>query len=327
MLAFVPGCGPAARIRPVAISDPLQKEYPMKRLSMLVPIVLIALPVLADNHVSYKSTELAPGLYMLEGVGAFTGGNLGLWSGEDGVLLIDNGMPTFYDLMLNEIREFSDGTVDYLVNTHVHGDHLGNNDRFSQSGAVIIAHDNIRRRLEEQGITGPDGQQPAGKHVLPELTFADGVTLHLNGHRAHVIHVSHAHTDGDAIIHFPEADVIHAGDVMFNGLYPYIDMDSGGSVAGYIAAQEKILSLAGADTRIISGHGPLATKADLEAARDMLVDSRDRVRKLVADGKSDDEIHGMNPLADYDDDWSWGFIDTRRMTEQMLRDARATLSR
>lgn len=289
----------------------------------LLALALVALPALGQDEASYKSTELAPGLYMLEGVGAFTGGNLGLWTGDDGVLLIDNGMPRYYELMLGAIREHADGEVDYLVNTHVHGDHLGNNASFSRNGAVILAHDNIRQRLVEQGVTGPDGQEPAGAHDLPELTFADGVTLHLNGHRARVIHVAHAHTDGDAIIHFPDADVIHAGDVFFNGLYPYVDMDSGGSVAGYIAAQERILSLAGAKTRIIPGHGPLASKADLEAARDMLVEARDSVRAMIDDGRTDAQIFEANPLAGFDEDWSWGFIDTRRMTEQILRDARS----
>ena len=288
----------------------------------LFAFLIAAGPALGQDGVSYKSTELAPGLYMLEGVGAFTGGNLGLWTGDDGVLLIDDGMPPYYDLMLEAIREHTEDDVDYLVNTHVHGDHIGNNGALSRSGAVILAHDNIRRRMIEEGVTGPDGQQPAGKHQLPEVTFADGVTLHLNGHRAQVIHVAHAHTDGDAIIHFPDADVIHAGDVMFNGLFPYIDMDSGGSVDGYIAAQERILSLAGVNTKIIPGHGPLATKADLEAARDMLVSARDTVRMLVDGGSSNEEILADNPLAEFDADWSWGFIDTRRMTEQMLRDAR-----
>lgn len=295
----------------------------MKRLLLSIFSLLIATPLLAaSDEVSYKSTELAPGLVMLEGVGGFTGGNLGLWTGDDGVLLVDNGMPPYYELMRTAIRQHADGDVDYLVNTHVHGDHIGNNEPFSEKGAVIIAHHNIRERMLDEGVTGPKGQMPAGADMLPELTFADGVTLHLNGQQANVIHVSHAHTDGDAIIYFPDADVIHAGDVVFNGLFPYIDMDSGGSIDGYIAAQEKILSLAGADTKIIPGHGPLANKADVEAARDMLVDARDSIRKLVGEGKDDEAILALNPLAGYDSDWSWGFIDTRRMTEQVLRDAR-----
>lgn len=277
-----------------------------------------------QTKVSFKSTELAPGIVMLQGVGAFTGGNLGLWTGEDGVVLIDDGMPPYLDLMLAAIRKHSKAPVGFLINTHVHGDHIGNNGAISMAGATIIAHDNIRTRMLKEGVSGPKGQEPAGKHMLPELTFADGVTLHLNGHRARVIHVSHAHTDGDAIIHFPDANVIHAGDTFFNSLFPYIDMDSGGSVKGYIAAQEKILSLADQDTKIIPGHGELASKADLEAARDMLVDSRDRVRKLLKAGTSADEIVALNPLADYHDGWNWGFITTEKMTRALIRDLSPT---
>lgn len=272
------------------------------------------------QEITFKATEVADGLVMLEGVGGFAGGNLLLWTGEDATVLIDDAMPNVYEAMRTAIAEHVDTPVDFVINTHVHGDHIGNNARLSRDGATILAHDNIRQRLVADGITGPNGKQPAGKHDLPSVTFAEEVTLHLNGHSARVIHVSTAHTDGDAIIYFPEADVLHTGDAMFNGLYPFIDLDSGGDVDGYLAAQEKILSLAGKDTKIVPGHGPLAGKADLEAARDMLMEARDRVRKLKAEGKSEDEIVAANPLADYDADWTWGFIDTERMTRTLARD-------
>ena len=272
--------------------------------------------------VTYKSTELAPGIVMLEGTGGFTGGNLGLWTGADGVILIDNGMRPYLKIMLAAIKKHAGAPVDFVINTHVHGDHIGNNPHFGMQGATIIAHDKIRDRMLAKGITGPDGNKPPSEHMLPEITFSDSVTLHLNGHRAHVMHVRHAHTDGDAIIHFPDADVIHMGDVGFNGLYPYVDLDSGGSVDGFMAAQEKVLSLAGKDTKIIPGHGPLASKSDIAAARNMLGDARDRVRKLVSAGKDDEEILAMNPLADYDAEWTWGFINTERMTQMLIKDAR-----
>ncbi len=290
---------------------------------------LLATGILLAGHasaqqaaVSFKSTQVAPGIFMLEGAGGFTGGNLGLWTGEDGVILIDDGMPQYFELMLASIEKLAGAPVDYVINTHVHGDHLGNNAGLSRQGAMIIAHDNIRSRMLSDGVSAPGGKRPAGKHMLPELTFSDGVTLHLNGHRAHVIHVARAHTDGDAIIYFPDADVIHTGDVVFNGRYPYVDLDSGGSVDGYLAAQEKVLTLAGVNTKIIPGHGSVASKADVEVARDMLMDARDRVRQLLHMGKSEEEIVALNPLSDYDADWTWGFINTERMTRTLVKDAR-----
>lgn len=293
----------------------------MKRFILLALASLASIASAQQGDVSYKATEMAPGIVMLEGVGGFTGGNLGLWSGEDGVVLIDDGMQPYLKIMLQAIEKQAGAKVNFVINTHVHGDHVGNNASMSMQGATIIAHENIRERLLKDGVTGADGQQPADKEMLPEITFSDGVTLHLNGHHAKVMHVMRAHTDGDAIIHFPDADVIHCGDVFFNGLFPYIDLESGGSVDGYIAAMDKVLALAGQATRIIPGHGPVATKNELEAARDMLMAARDRVRGLVAGGKSEDDIVSMNPLADFDADWSWGFITTERMTRTLVKDA------
>lgn len=293
----------------------------MNRFAWLVFALAASIASAQQDEVSFKATEMAPGIVMLEGVGAFTGGNLGLWSGEDGVVLIDDGMQPYLEIMLAAIKKQAGAPVNFVINTHVHGDHVGNNAGMSMQGATIIAHDNIRERLLKDGITGANGKQPAGKDMLPEITFSDGVTLHLNGHRAEVIHVMRAHTDGDAIIHFPDADVIHSGDVFFNGLFPFVDLDSGGSVDGFIAALDKVLALAGSETRIIPGHGPAAVKADVESARDMLMSGRDRVRALVAAGKTEEDVVGMNPLADYDADWSWGFITTERMTRMLVKDA------
>ena len=159
----------------------------------------------------------------------------------------------------------------------------------------------------------------ATRDALPELTFTDAVTFHLNGHTAKVFHVASAHTDGDSVIHFPEVNVIHAGDVLFNGLFPFIDMDSGGSLRGFIAAQKTVLALADDQTKIIPGHGGLASKADLQASIDMLEDARERVWALVDAGRTADEVVAENPLADYGETWNWGFITTERMTRQMYR--------
>lgn len=290
--------------------------------ALLLGLLLLCGCATAQDEISFKATEVAPGLFMLEGVGGFTGGNLGVLRGKDGTILIDNGVMPLADKTLAAVGKAAGGEVDFVVNTHAHGDHIGANNLFSQRGATIISHDKLRQRLVENGITGPDGRIEATPSWLPEITFESSLSLHLNGQHVHVFHVANAHTDGDAVVYFRDANVIHAGDIFFNGLFPFIDLDSGGSVDGYLDAQHKILLLAGDNTQIIPGHGPLANKDDLDAAHEMLADSRDRIRALVAAGKSDDEIVTMNPLADYDADWTWGFITTERMTRQLIRDAR-----
>jgi glyoxylase-like metal-dependent hydrolase (beta-lactamase superfamily II) len=275
-----------------------------------------------DAGISFKSTDLGSGLYMLEGEGGFAGGNLAISMGEDGVVLIDDGVPPLASRMLAAVTDVTGRPVDFVINTHVHGDHIGGNAALHESGATIIGHENVRRRLLEDDSVSADGSAPAPDSMLPEITFSKSMTFHLNGHEAFVFHVARAHTDGDAVIYFRAADVFHAGDILFNGLFPYIDLGSGGSVAGYIDAQDDILSLAGPDSRIVPGHGPLADKSDLQAARDMLVDARKRVKALVDAGKQEDEIVAENPLELYED-WSWDFITTELMTRTIVQDLQA----
>jgi glyoxylase-like metal-dependent hydrolase (beta-lactamase superfamily II) len=263
-----------------------------------------------EGDISFKSTELAPGLYMLEGQGGFAGGNLGLITGDDGVVLIDDGLEPLAAITVAAIESLTSDPVDFVINTHAHGDHTGANEVLHGKGATVVAHDNLRRQMVKDG---------SKRAALPELTFTDAVTFHLNGHTAYVFHVANAHTDGDAVIHFPEVNIIHTGDAMFNKLFPFIDLDSGGSVSGFIAAQKKIIAIADDETKIIPGHGVLANKADLQAAVDMLEDAQARVRALVDAGKSQEEVIAENPLADYEDDWTWEFITAERMTATIYR--------
>lgn len=270
-------------------------------------------------EVSLKATEVVPGLIMLEGEGGFVGGNMTLLAGDDASILIDDGLEPYGALLLAAINEHAARPVDFVINTHAHGDHVGSNRALHMSGATIVAHDNIRKRLIESGWQTADGKRPPVAEELPQITFSDAVTFHLNGHTAHVFHVEHAHTDGDSMIHFTDINVIHASDVFFNGLFPYIDLDSGGSVAGYLAAQARVLALADEDTKIIPGHGPLANKADMQTAHEMLIDANARVKALVDAGKSEDQVLADNPLADYHDVWNWDFITTRKMTQMLYR--------
>ena len=268
-------------------------------------------------QISFESTELVPGLFMIEGVGGFGGGNVGLLTGDDGVVLIDDSFPPLTSTLLEAVAEITPDPIDFVVNTHVHGDHMGGNAMLGEAGATIVAHDNVRKRLVENGIqTGPGQSVPAPPEALPVVTFADRVSVHLNGHRADVLHLAKAHTDGDAIIHFPEADVIHCGDVFFSGLFPFIDLASGGSLDGYIEGQKRILELAGDETRLIPGHGPLSTRADLEASVAMLEAARDSVQALIDEGKSADEAVAAAPLAEFEA-MSWQFIDSERMVRQV----------
>lgn len=261
------------------------------------------------GNVDFKSTELSTGLYMIEGVGGFAGGNMALSVGEDGVILIDDSLPPLSQKLMAAIAKVTDKPVDFVVNTHVHGDHTGGNEAFGKAGATIVAHDNIRKRML--------ADKP--KDALPVITFAHGLTFHLNGQEARVIHLKDAHTDGDAIIHFPGLDLIHTGDLCFNGMFPFIDLNSGGTVDGYIAAQEKIIALSGPNTRIIPGHGPLGNKADMEKNLAVLKDSKQKIAALVAQGKSEDEVLAANPLAEHES-YSWVFITTERIIRTIYKD-------
>lgn len=291
----------------------------MKKTTLMLAIFCSGFALSKEEpKVSFATTEVGKGIYLLQGEGGFTGGNLGLLVGDDGVVLIDDSMPPFMDLMSESIKALTDQPVDFLINTHVHGDHIGNNEAMGESGTHIVAHDNLRQHLVEKGVQTQDGMQPAPKNALPVLTFSEQMTFHFNNQPATAIHVPHAHTDGDAFIHFSQANVIHAGDVFFNGLFPFIDLDSGGSVDGYIHAQMKIISMSDDETKIIPGHGPLASKKDLQAAVDMLIDAKNIISKHIEKGDSLETILAANPLQKYHDDWNWGFITTERMTKQLF---------
>ena len=289
----------------------------IRRILVGVVLALVSsVSVLAQqSERNFESIELSDGLYMFEGQlfegrEGFAGGNFALLTGSDGVILIDDAIEPMAGKVIEAVEAHTKQAVDFVINTHVHGDHIGSNAALRATGATIITHDNIRHRMLADG---------AAKDSLPVITFSNNVTFHLNGHTAYVFHIPNAHTDGDAVIHFPEVNVIAAGDILFNGVFPYIDLDKGGSVDGFIAGLAQLLSLSDENTKIISGHGPLASKSDLRAAHDMLVDSLARVKKLLDAGMSEDEILAENPLASYADSWDWFFISAETMTKTLYR--------
>lgn len=282
----------------------------------LLLAVFLASPSLSQNlATSFESTEVVPGIHMVEGIGGFGGGNMAVLIGEEHIAMIDNGMAPLAPMLLEHVLEVTGGrAVDFMVNTHVHGDHLGGNAHFAENGTVVFTHDNIRRRLLI------DSSQAGGENGLPVVTFADGVTFHLDELEARVIHLPTAHTDGDAIIYFPKANVLHTGDIWFHDLFPFIDLDSGGDVDGYIAAQTAIWEMTNDETKIIPGHGTLADRQELRRDIDMLIDAQAIIKALFDDGVSEDDVVAANPLASYHEDYNWGFITTERMTRTIYRD-------
>lgn len=258
------------------------------------------------SKVEIKTVPVADGIYMLLG----QGGNIGVSVGEDGVFIIDDQFAPLTEKILAAIGELSEQPVRFVVNTHWHGDHTGGNENLARGGSVVVAHKNVRERLNSEQFVSFLNRTvpPQPKAALPVVTFTDALTLHLNGDDIDVIHVGPGHTDGDSVIHFRSANVIHTGDIFFNGLYPFIDERSGGDVAGVVAAADQILAMVDDDTRIIPGHGPIGNRADLKRYRDMLATVAERVREQKQAGKSRDDVIAAKPTSDFDADWGQGFL-------------------
>ena len=238
------------------------------------------------------------------------GGNIAVLRGGDGLLLVDSGVAGRTDGIRAALADLTDRPVRLLVNTHWHADHTGGNEGVARAGAAIVAHANVRTRLSADQTNAFFGMKtPAAPPAArPAQTFSDAMTLYRNGEEVHVFHVRTAHTDGDAVVHFKKANVVHAGDLYFSGLYPFIDASSGGCLDGMIAAADAMLKLADADTKFIPGHGPVSGRAELRDYRDMLAGVRDAVKPLVAAGKTVEEVVAARPTRGYDEKYGKGFF-------------------
>lgn len=274
-------------------------------MNLLIPILLLQFGDL--SKVQIKTTKVGGSVSMLEGAG----GNIGVTAGADGVFIIDDEFAPLAPKIKAAIAAISKQPLKFIFNTHWHGDHTGGNEALNGTGTMIVAHDNVRKRMSTEQISelakmfGMPGTTPASPaKALPVITFSDEATFHLNGDEIHIFHVANAHTDGDVIIHFKQANVVHAGDVFINGAYPVIDFGSGGTIDGYIAAQEKLLSVVDDNTKIIPGHGPLADKAALQKAHDMIVAARAAIAKASQGGKKTlEQVIAAKPTAQWDAQW------------------------
>lgn len=278
----------------------------IRALVLLALAAPVGAPLVAQQDLSavqIRTERVADGVYMLVG----SGGNIGVSVGDDGAFLIDDQYAPLTDRILVAIRGLTSEPVRFVFNTHWHGDHTGGNENLGGTGALIVAHDNVRVRMSADQVLTLAGQAsrvPASPEVaLPVVTFAEDVTFHLNGDELHAFHVDSAHTDGDAIMHFRRANVVHMGDTFVRYGFPFIDTASGGSIDGMIAAVDATLALIDESTRVIPGHGELATRADLVAYGDALRAMRRAVAELALEGHPLDHILEFRPFQAQAETW------------------------
>ena len=274
--------------------------------------VVCSAPVAAQDDMSeveIRREHVAGTVHVLYG----RGGNIGVATGPDGIILVDDQYAPLTPKIRTAVAAISEAPLRFVINTHWHGDHTGGNEALGKAGATIVAHDAVYTRLSSDqvmmflGNERKVGAKPP--EAWPVITFNETLSFHINGETVRAHHVPHAHTDGDSLIHFPASNVIHMGDTYFAGGYPFIDLSSGGSLQGIIAAVETARDLADGDTRFIPGHGKVGTRADLDRYLAMLTTARDRVQALIDQGLTLEQIQSRRPLEDYDADWGQGFIE------------------
>jgi len=265
---------------------------------------LSCLPVAAQgvdySKLEIKTTDLGRGVYLL----GWRGGDSLILVGDDGVLLVDTSVARMGDKITAAIAKVSNKPIKLIINTHAHADHFGANEALAKGGATIVANDKLRERMANGFTAFNQAIPPSPPAALPTVTYADAMTIHFDGETVQLFHPPNAHTDSDTLVHFKRANVIHAsGTIGGDGGYPFFDMGSGGSLAGMIVAEEKMLSLADDKTRIVADEGEPASPETLKASRDMLVTLRGRVQRLIEEGKSEDQAVAAKPTKDFDAKW------------------------
>lgn len=269
------------------------------------------------------TTNLGDGIYMLQG----RGGNVGVLAGDDGVFVIDSQYAEMAPGILNAINEIAGDKPRYLVNTHWHGDHTGGNAAIGSTGTTIIAHQGVRDRVTvdvTRDFFGRETTTPAAPpEAWPVITFNDQMTLYLNGQTVRLIHTPNAHTDGDTFIMFEEANIIHTGDLMFNGMFPFVDITSGGTFEGFINATKTMTMMSDEETRIIPGHGALATRDDFKQTLAMLGGVIDAVQREIDKGSDLDAVLTAAPLTPWVEEWATQFMTEPRFTRLVYLDLTA----
>jgi glyoxylase-like metal-dependent hydrolase (beta-lactamase superfamily II) len=293
----------------------------MRKMSTLVILCLLATLAAAPQQpdfskVQIKVTKVAGTVYMLEGMG----GNIGVSVGEDGILIVDDQYAPLADKIKAALTGITEKPVKFVLNTHWHGDHTGGNAQFGET-APIIAHENVRKRLQSGGNIALFKMEvpPAPKAALPVITFQDKVTVHVNGEDIRAIHFPKGHTDGDIVVFFPQSNVVHMGDDFFAGMFPFIDLESGGSVEGLIEDIAQIIPMLPPNVKVIPGHGPLSTMDDLKKFEAMLRATSAAVAGAMKQGKTLDQMKQEKVLANYAD-WGKGFIKPEVFTEILYND-------
>ena len=263
------------------------------------------------NDVQITSEKLSDNTYVLFG----SGGNIGLTIGNDAAYLIDDQFGPLTEKIVAHVKTLTDKPVNFVLNTHFHGDHTGGNENLAKAGAMIIAHDNVRKRMVASEETQPT-------EAYPVVTFNDKMTLYLgNGKSLHAMHVNPAHTDGDTYYYLPEDNVIHMGDNFFSGRYPYIDLNSGGDIDGLISNVSMALNIVDETTKIIPGHGGVSSKADLESYKYVLVSLRERVKKARDQGNTLEETQKLGLSKEWDGSHGQGFINADKIIEFIYKSA------
>ena len=283
----------------------MSKQY-LLSIAVAVSLSISSQSFAQQSPVKIEANQLTDNIYMITG----QGGNIGLLTGAEGSFLIDDQFAPLTEKIIEVVKSVGGDVPRFLINTHFHGDHTGGNENLGEAGTLIMSHHAVRERLVNGYNISEFGMKasPAGKPSLPTVTYSENMHVHINGETIRIIHVPSAHTDGDSFVVFEDANIVHAGDIFFNGFFPFIDGTHGGSVRGVIAGADAMLALTDGNSQIIPGHGPLGSREDLQSYRDMLATAYERLLALKNQGVSVEDAIVKAPLKDLEADWGGGIF-------------------